>query len=51
VKIVEDGNELIITHGNGPQVGSVILQQQNCTHIVPEMPMPVCGAYTQGFLG
>lgn len=52
VKIVKDGNELVMTHGNGPQCGAVFLQNvAGETEKVPAMPLHVCGAMTQGFLG
>ena len=41
---------LVITHGNGPQVGSILLQQES-TKEVPEMPLEVCVAQTQGQIG
>ncbi len=42
---------LVITHGNGPQVGNILLQQEAGKHLVPPMPMDVCGAQSQGFIG
>ncbi|MFQ6020667.1 MAG: carbamate kinase, partial [Candidatus Aenigmatarchaeota archaeon] len=42
--------KLIITHGNGPQVGDLLIQQKS-TKKVPEMPLDVLGAMTQGQLG
>jgi carbamate kinase len=41
---------VVITHGNGPQVGNVLLQQES-TSEVPEMPVDVIGAMTQGQIG
>ncbi len=41
---------LIITHGNGPQVGNLLLQQESCDE-VPKMPLEVIGAMTQGQIG
>ncbi len=43
--------KLVITHGNGPQIGSVLLQQEAAKHSVPPMPMDACGAQTQGMIG
>jgi carbamate kinase len=52
VKIVKDGNELVMTHGNGPQCGAIFLQNvAGEKEKVPAMPLHVCGAMTQGFLG
>lgn len=44
---------LVITHGNGPQVGNILLQNQAGAqvHGLPEMPLDICGAYSQGFIG
>ena len=50
VKLVKKGNEIIITHGNGPQVGNILLQQSSAEN-VPELPLDFCGAQTQGFIG
>ena len=40
----------VITHGNGPQVGNLLLQQEACDE-VPKMPLEVIGAMTQGQIG
>lgn len=45
------GYSLIITHGNGPQVGDILLQQEASKNLVPPMPLDVCGAFSQGFIG
>ena len=44
---------LVLTHGNGPQVGNVLLANSAGSKLygIPEMPMDICGAYTQGFIG
>lgn len=42
---------VIITHGNGPQVGNVLLQNEMASSLVPPMPLDVCGAVTQGMMG
>jgi len=42
---------LVVTHGNGPQVGNILLQHDAAKNIVPPMPMDVCGAESQGFIG
>ncbi len=44
------GHEVALTHGNGPQVGSLLLQQQ-ATRAVPGMPLDVLDAMTQGEIG
>jgi carbamate kinase len=49
--LVADGVSLVLTHGNGPQVGRILLQQELSASEVPPMPMDVCGAQSQGQLG
>jgi len=43
--------KLVITHGNGPQVGDLLLQQEKAKPRIPAMPLDVCDAMTQGQLG
>ncbi|MCX6814884.1 MAG: carbamate kinase [Candidatus Aenigmarchaeota archaeon] len=45
------GYRIVLTHGNGPQVGDILLQQKLARRLVPPMPLDVCGAQTQGELG
>ena len=42
--------KIVITHGNGPQVGNLLLQQESCDQ-VPKMPLEIIGAMTQGQIG
>jgi carbamate kinase len=49
--LVERGASLVLTHGNGPQVGRILLQQEYAAEHVPPMPMDVCGAESQGQIG
>jgi carbamate kinase len=49
--LVERGVSLVVTHGNGPQVGRILLQQEYAAAQVPPMPMDVCGAQSQGQIG
>jgi carbamate kinase len=51
VGLVKSGAELILTHGNGPQVGNILLQNEAGKDIVPAMPLDICGSKTQGFIG
>ena len=44
VDIIEEGYNLVITHGNGPQVGRIIIQNELTKDITPAMPFDVCGA-------
>lgn len=48
---IKAGHQLVITHGNGPQVGNILLQNEEAKDKVPAMPLDVCGAQTQGFIG
>lgn len=51
LRILEEEHEIVVTHGNGPQVGNLLIQQKAGSKEVPAMPMDVCGAMTQGQLG
>lgn len=52
VDIIKKGYNLIITHGNGPQVGNILLQQKAAaSEKTPEMPLDTCGAMSQGMIG
>jgi carbamate kinase len=42
---------VVITHGNGPIVGNILIRQQVARHVVPPMPLDVCGAESQGNIG
>jgi carbamate kinase len=45
------GYRVAITHGNGPQVGNLLMQQESLADAIPPMPLDVCGAMTQGQIG
>lgn len=49
--LVRAGHELVITHGNGPQVGILLVKNELAAHVVPPVPLDWCGAQTQGTLG
>ena len=49
--IVERGYEVIVAHGNGPQVGSIVIQNEGASASTPAMPFDVCGAMSQGMIG
>ena len=51
VEILEGGYSLVITHGNGPQVGSILLKNEYSEDKLPPMPLDICGAETQGMIG
>ena len=45
------GYELAIVHGNGPQVGRILMASETARDVVPVMPFDVCGAMSQGYIG
>ena len=49
VELIKEWNEVIIVHGNGPQVGMINLAFSNAN--VPDMPFPECGAMSEGYIG
>ncbi|MDY0023450.1 MAG: carbamate kinase [Candidatus Izemoplasmatales bacterium] len=54
VELVEQGNEVILAHGNGPQVGMINLSFETASIVSdknPDMPFPECGAMSQGYIG
>jgi carbamate kinase len=50
-KIAKAGYRLVVTHGNGPQAGALLIQQEECGALVPAQTLAVCGAMTQGQIG
>ena len=54
VDLIQEGNEVIIAHGNGPQVGMINLGLATASRsgaIKSDMPFPECGAMSQGYIG
>ncbi|SDP32714.1 carbamate kinase [Pedococcus dokdonensis] len=49
--VVAAGHEVVITHGNGPQVGNLLVKNELAAHVVPPVPLDWCGAQTQGTIG
>lgn len=45
------GYEIGIVHGNGPQVGRILLASETAKDVTPAMPFDVCGAMSQGYIG
>ena len=43
--------EVAIVHGNGPQVGRILLASETANDVTPSMPFDVCGAMSQGYIG
>ncbi|MCX8184686.1 MAG: carbamate kinase [Sulfolobales archaeon] len=51
VRVVRDGYRVVITHGNGPQVGIISEWMENLKHKIPPQTLDIAGAMTQGWLG
>jgi carbamate kinase len=49
--VVEQGYRVVITHGNGPQVGFILLRSEMAKQVLHEVPLDTCGADTQGAIG
>jgi carbamate kinase len=51
VRLIRDGYKIVLTHGNGPQVGAELLLSERAVGLVPAHPLDVCDASTQGEMG
>jgi carbamate kinase len=51
VELARDGWRIVLVHGNGPQVGNALIQQEMARHLVPPLPLGVLVAGTQGWIG
>ncbi len=51
VRLIRAGYNIVLTHGNGPQVGAALLRSERGASQVPGHPLDVCGASTQGEIG
>ena len=49
--VVATGAEVVLTHGNGPQVGNLLVKNELAAAVVPPVPLDWCGAQTQGTIG
>jgi carbamate kinase len=49
--VIASWYQVVITHGNGPQVGNILIQNERAKQEVPAMPLDVCGAQSQGQIG
>src|SRR6266581_1992358 len=49
--IVASGAQVVLTHGNGPQVGNLLVKNEIAADVVPPVPLDWCGAQTQGTIG
>jgi len=50
-ELIEAGLNMVITHGNGPQVGFIFRRGELAQHELPLIPLDICGADTQGAIG
>ncbi len=50
VQITREGNDVVLTHGNGPQIGNLLAMQEECGLVLAQ-PLDVLGAETQGMIG
>ncbi|MGB9835430.1 MAG: carbamate kinase [Candidatus Saccharicenans sp.] len=51
VQIIKKGYELIVVHGNGPQVGNLLIQMEEASNKIPPFTLDVCDAMTEGSMG
>jgi carbamate kinase len=49
--LVSEGSDVVVTHGNGPQVGNLLTKNLLARHVVPAMPLHWCVAQTQATIG
>jgi carbamate kinase len=50
-RLIKDNYHIAITHGNGPQVGDILLRNEMAKGVLPPMPLDFCGAESQGMIG
>lgn len=51
IGLIEQGHTVVVTHGNGPQVGNTLIRSKMASSVIPPYPLDVCGAETQGNIG
>lgn len=51
VELIAEGYHIALTHGNGPQVGDILLAYELAKDTLPPMPLDICGAQSQGMIG
>lgn len=49
--IIARGYDVVVTHGNGPQVGNILLRAEMASSVLPGLPLDTCGADSQGGIG
>lgn len=50
-KLIQEGHQLVITHGNGPQVGNILRQNEEAANVIPQQPLDALSGQSQGFIG
>ncbi|NLF79804.1 MAG: carbamate kinase [Clostridia bacterium] len=50
-EIVKQGYQIAVVHGNGPQVGRILLASEAARQLTPALPIDVCGAMSEGYIG
>ena len=50
-RLIRDGTEVVLSHGNGPIVGNILIRNEAARDQIPPMPLDVCGADSQGGIG
>src|ERR1700712_477493 len=50
-KLIRAGHQVVLTHGNGPQVGNLLVKDELAACVVPPGPLDWCGAQTQATVG
>jgi len=50
-ELIRDGHQVVLTHGNGPQVGNLLVKNELAASVVPPVPLDWCGAQTQATVG
>lgn len=51
VSVIQAGYDVVLTHGNGPQVGNILVRSEVARNVLPTLPLDVCGADSQGGMG
>jgi carbamate kinase len=50
-ELIKAGHEVVVTHGNGPVVGNIVIRNEKAKDEIPPMPLDVCGADSEGGIG
>ena len=49
--MIARGYDVVVTHGNGPQVGNILLRAEMASSVLPMLPLDTCGSDSQGGIG